>query len=129
MPQVSRHQLKPYIKQEIISSLWWVLADLNTEKEIGLLIEDLLTTTEKTMLAKRLAIALMLIKGYPYNLIKDSLKVSSSTISNLRNNLDKGSPGYKLASQKLMKHEKVNKFLKEITKMMVKNVARNIRFA
>lgn len=129
MPQVSRHQLKPHVKQEIVSSLWWVFADLKTEKEIGLLVEDLLTQTEKTMLAKRLAIALMLTKGYSYEIIMITLKVSSSTVAHIRNGLDRGGSGYKLAIKKLMTHEKVEKFLKEIAKMTIRNVARNIRFS
>lgn len=113
MPQISRFPLKPKIAKEITNSLWWVVANLRTEDEVSKFLGDLLTTTEKTMLAKRLAVALMLEKGFTYWQIRDTLKVSTATILAMRNWLEKGGEGYRLAIRKLLRREKIKNFLQE----------------
>ena len=45
--------------------------------------DDFLSPTEKTVLVKRLAIAVMLIKGNDYNSIRQTLKVTPVTISKI----------------------------------------------
>ena len=44
------------------------------------LVDVFFTRTEKIVLAKRIAIAFMLVKGYSYRQISDKIKVSTSTI-------------------------------------------------
>lgn len=57
------------------------LASLKGRQEIKGFLSELLTPTEKIMLAKRLAIVLMLQKHFPFLAIERTLKVSPSTIS------------------------------------------------
>lgn len=114
MPQLSRFPMSNKIKEEIISSLCWLIANFNSEKEVYKFLDDFLSKTEKLMLAKRLAIALMIEKGYSYFEIRDTLKVSTSTILRISHWLDKSGEGYKIGISKLRKKEKLHNFWKEI---------------
>ena len=64
MTQVSRIRLPKAVEDQMHGALRKALADLRTEEEVGEFLEDLLTPTEKIMLGKRLAIAILLDKGY-----------------------------------------------------------------
>ncbi len=47
------------------------------------LVDSFFTRTEKTIFAKRIAIAFMLVKGYNYRQISQKIKVSTSTVSRI----------------------------------------------
>lgn len=114
MPQVSKYPLRQSIKDDIIDSLWWLIGHLNQKDDVNKFLSDFLTETEKLMLAKRLAIALMLEKGFSYDVIKDTLKVSTSTITVISNWLHKGGDGYRIAIRKLAEKEQMEKIGKEV---------------
>ena len=81
MTQVSRHRIPKVIEERILSVFAKTLATLKTEKQVNLFLKDLLTSTEKVMLAKRIAIAFLLSKKYSYHDITLLLGVSVSTIA------------------------------------------------
>lgn len=114
MPQLSKFPVSNKIKEEIMSSFCWLIANFNSEKEVYKFLDDFLSKTEKLMLAKRLAIAMMIEKGYSYFEIRDTLKVSTSTILRISHWLDKSGEGYRLGIAKLMKKEKLHNFWEEI---------------
>lgn len=70
------------------------------------------------MLAKRLAIAAMLTKGYSYKDIGDVLKVSPTTVLNIKNWLERGGEGYKMAIKKLAEREVMDNFWKEVGEIL-----------
>lgn len=125
MPQVSKSPLSKEVNKKIIKGLWWLIATLNDQGDVDKFLGDLLTKTEKTMLAKRLAIALMLEKGRNYFEIRDTLKVSTSTILGIRHWLDQGGEGYRLAIKKLLKKEKSDRFWEEVGKATVELLTEN----
>lgn len=120
MAQISRNPLSKKIEAEIRQNLWQVIATLKDKKEASLFLEDLLTETEKTMLSKRLAIALLLEKKIEYRTIRDLLKVSLGTIGSVKIWLDKGGGGYQLAIRKLAKEESMKNFFIEIGQLLNK---------
>lgn len=97
---------------------WKAFQDLDKGEEIQSFLSDLLTKTERVMLAKRLSIALLLTKGYDYGSIKDILKVSSSTIGSIASWLDRSGEGYKLLLEKWLKEEKLKKFWEDIDRFL-----------
>lgn len=97
---------------------WRAFQDLDKGEEIQSFLSDLLTRTERVMLAKRLSIALLLTKGYDYQTIKDILKVSSSTIGSIASWLDRSGEGYKLLLEKWLKEEKMKKFWEDIDRIL-----------
>lgn len=110
MTQVSRYPLRADMEERLFEIFWQVLADLKTAPEIRVFLHDLLTPTERIMLAKRLGIALLLIKQYDYATIREILKVSTTTIAHVALWLKTEGSGYRAALMKIIKKEKQEAF-------------------
>jgi len=98
--QVSRRLLNKQIEQQIFETLWEAISQLKNKTEIQIFLTDLVTPTERIVLAKRLAIAVLLLKNTNYETIKDLIKVSGETISKVALTL-KMSNGYRMRLTKL----------------------------
>lgn len=114
MAQVSKRVLQKNVEERILDLLWASLSMLSTKQKVAFFLDDLLSPTEKLMFGKRLAIAFMLIKGYDYPSINSRLKVSDSTIWNVKTSLVYKGKGYKMAIQKIMSKEKWEKFWQDL---------------
>jgi uncharacterized protein YerC len=97
--QVSNRKLNATLEKQILPVFYQSLADLRTPEEVETVLSGLLTETERTALAKRLAIASYLEKGRSYENIRDTLKVSSATIASVAEHM--GDPGFRLALDKI----------------------------
>jgi uncharacterized protein YerC len=86
MPKLSKRPLSPKTEKELIGELWRALRELD-ERERVYLVDNLLTPTEKLMLAKRLAVLRELGKGASYETIREKFKVISNTVSRVSNTL------------------------------------------
>lgn len=95
--QISKKGIGQKTESKIFKSLYQVLADLKTPEDIAKFLEDVLSETERTVLAKRLAIAYWLNKNKSYDKIRQELKVSSATVANVQKWLEKSGEGLKLA--------------------------------
>ncbi|KKT56850.1 MAG: hypothetical protein UW81_C0020G0015 [Candidatus Giovannonibacteria bacterium GW2011_GWC2_44_9] len=80
MPHVSRKKLKKKVFIKIGEKLSDTVAKANSAREVRWIFKELITPTECVMLAKRLAIILMLEKGHSFNTIQRTLKVTPQTI-------------------------------------------------
>lgn len=114
MTQVSKLLLSKVLEQEMHSLLRKVLADLRQDAHVGAFLDDLLSKTEKIMLGKRLAIAVLLSKGYEYRSIHRILKVGMGTIASVQYQIKNGNQGYSLVIDKLNKEEKLKSVLNSI---------------
>ncbi|OGD93493.1 hypothetical protein A2697_03160 [Candidatus Curtissbacteria bacterium RIFCSPHIGHO2_01_FULL_41_44] len=83
MTKISRRALDKNLEKYIFTIFLKTIVDLKTLTEVKNFLEDLLSPTEKIMLIKRLAIAVMLTKGYTYDEIDHTLKVARNTIMNV----------------------------------------------
>jgi uncharacterized protein YerC len=101
MAQVSRWPLKKEVWEKIFDLFLHSLVKLNRKNELSLFIHDLLSPTERVMLAKRLAIALLLSKGHSYPVIRGKLHVTSSTIAKVNRQLQEGKGGLGIALNKI----------------------------
>lgn len=116
--QVSNRKLNATLEKQIFSVFYQSLADLRTPEEIETVFLDLLTDTELTALAKRLAIASFLEKGRSYENIRETLKVSSATIASVAEQM--GNPGFQLALDKIKAEEWADKWVSRITNLFTK---------
>jgi len=107
MPQVSRRSLSRNVQDKMFKIFFESLAQLSNPSDIQKLVLDLLGPVEQTMLAKRLAIALLLIKGYQYETIKDILKVSQGTISKINMILNLKGEGYNMTVKRILRKQKI----------------------
>ena len=112
MPHVSKQKLDKETLNQISERLITIIIKLQNKDEAVAFLEDLLTKTERIMLAKRLAITIMLERGYPFQVISRSLKVSEATISVMRDRIDRGGRGFKNILEKLEKDRSIEKLLK-----------------
>lgn len=114
MPQVSKRILSKDVEEKLFLIFFKSLARLSDPSDIQKFLYDLLGPVERTMLAKRLAIALLLAKGYRYESIKDILKVSQETIARVNIALNYQGEGYNLVIKKILQEEKVQAILEKI---------------
>lgn len=94
MPKISKNKLDKAAYDFISGNLIAALANLSEKKDIASLLDSLFTQTERLMLAKRLAIAVLLERGLSYKRIGGLLKVSSVTIGFVRNGIMKNNDSY-----------------------------------
>jgi len=120
MSQVSRNPLSKESNYEIQATLWWLLARLNSDSDIKIFLNGLLTKTEKIMLAKRLAIAFLLNKNYNHRDIRDALKVSTATVSKIKEAIDKTEGSYEIFIKKLEKRNELKKLEKQFDRFIGK---------
>ncbi|OGI59525.1 hypothetical protein A2814_03280 [Candidatus Nomurabacteria bacterium RIFCSPHIGHO2_01_FULL_38_19] len=81
MPHVSRKKLSSKLSGKLLNKLLAVLGRAQNKKYLSMVINELFTYTEKIMLAKRLAIILMLANNIPQHRVVKILKVSPSTVA------------------------------------------------
>ena len=119
MPQVSKIRLRKEIEERMFKVFFQSMANAKSPKEAKILLNDLLTPTEKIMLAKRLAIALLFLRGYNYSDIRQILKVSYGTISQVANRLKTEGSGYRKIVTKMARQEVWKDLLNQINDIFV----------
>ncbi len=96
--QVSATKIAGETQKKINQNFLKLLTNLRSEKDAETFFQDFFTETEKIVLVKRFAVALLLHQGFSYEEIQKQLKVSTATISVVAESLEK--PGFQLAFQK-----------------------------
>src|SRR3989338_4094214 len=81
MPHLSKKKLDKETLKKISGKLVAILERAQNQKKLAPLLDELLTATEKIMLAKRLAVVLMLSGDTPQHRIAEALLVSPSTVT------------------------------------------------
>ena len=114
MSQVSRKALSKDTEKKLFSIFFNSFTKLSKSSDIQKFLYDLLSPTEATMLAKRLAIAYLLMKGYRYETIKDTVKVSQETIARINLILKYQGGGYKMVLDQIFLDEKLQVILQKI---------------
>ena len=104
MPQVSRRKLPREIEEKIKASFYEAISVVKGDKESELFLRDLLTPTERVMIPKRLAIAILLSKGWTNSMICSRLNVTNSTVASVVRTFE-ASEGFKTVIDKLQKNE------------------------
>lgn len=105
MAQLSTQYIKPEIKGKLNSLLIDCIGRCSNSTLAADLVNDLLTTTEKVMLAKRIGIALMLLKKVGAREIAKTLKVSSPTIYKVKIWLEIKGSGYRTLLESIVKED------------------------
>jgi len=118
MPQVSRYPLKPETWNKIFNLFLHTFASINKKSDLSRVFYDLLSSTERIMLAKRLAIALLLVKKHNYNSIKHILHVTTGTIAKIQKQLLEGQGGLQIALEKIFKAQQTELLWEEIKDLL-----------
>ncbi len=124
MPHVSRNKLDLKAEQKLIQTLDLVLTKIQKEEQIDQFLLALLTPTERIMLAKRLAIVILLKEGLLESEIAETLHVTRVTVSRLQFFLESRGSGYQIALE-VLKNEKVMTEAKSILLKLARYAARS----
>jgi uncharacterized protein YerC len=103
MPHVSKQTLKKETAALLSDQLLTFVSIARTKQEALVLAEELFTETERLMLGKRLAIIVMLARGYSFTQIEETLAVTPQTITRLWKECKEG------------KHAKIQRYAREYT--------------
>ena len=105
MSQVSRRWLTPNVEAKINHLLIECIAGCADQQAAANFVDVLLTKTERTMIAKRVAIALMLVKGHSADDIDEKLKVSVATVYTVKAWLDSKGAEYRTLLEKIARKD------------------------
>lgn len=90
MTHVSKKLLNEGIVETLIEQLFKTISKASDKNALKYLGSELFTHTEKIMLAKRLALILLLDKGVPQHVIAEQLNISPSTIAKVSSKIEAG---------------------------------------
>ena len=109
MTQISKYPVSKAVYEKVFDVFLKTVSGLHTKDSVSEFFKEFLTPTEQIMLAKRLAIAFLLEKGYDYREISRILRVSTTTVSRVSVSYKYGSSFQKVV-KKLLRDEKIEKF-------------------
>lgn len=111
MPQVSKYRLPKKTEKELIKSLNLVLSTISQHEEMLSFLTAFLTDTEKLMLAKRLAVIVLIADGIPDSQIANKLHVTRITVAKMRYFYEsRGKEGYNIALNKIAHDKRLKAF-------------------
>ncbi len=113
MVQLSRRKVEQDVLEKLFTLFFRIVGKNKDREDFESIIQGVLSPTEKTMIAKRIAIFYLLIKNIDYTIICETLKVSAATVFKFRFILENNSrlvPSFK----KIIQNEKIINFLEEI---------------
>lgn len=103
MPRKQPKTLSHEERTKLLDELWTMIALLESREEVKNFFKDLLSETEALMLARRIQIAKLLLRGVGYDEIKEKLNTGYSTIAGVHRWLQSGSGGYEKVMPRLEK--------------------------
>lgn len=83
MTHVSKKKIKKDVANELADQFLTFLALARTKQDARVLAHELLSQTERVMLAKRLAIVILLVRRYSFTQIEETLGVTRQTVVRL----------------------------------------------
>lgn len=111
MAQISNYPISKDIAERIFDVFVKSIISVKGKQETEDFIADLFTPTEKIMLAKRVAIAFLLLRKYEYREISKVLRVSLPTISSVSFSLKYGKGSYQKILSKIAVQENIEELL------------------
>lgn len=119
MPQITKYPTSSTVDDRIFEVFIKSFVSLRVKDSAADFINDLFSPTEKVMLTKRIAIALLLLRDYQYRDISKILRVSVATISTVNISLKHGKGSYKKILDKIMREEKMEEFFQKTIEAII----------
>jgi uncharacterized protein YerC len=119
MAQVSRHFMNPNIEKRVYEVFIESVKNTKNSGEVIDFLNDLLSPVEKIMMAKRVAIAFLLLQDkYTYYQISKTLKVSRGTIAKIHATFALQGKGYRKILGDILKRKIAKTALSELLDAM-----------
>lgn len=113
MVRLSRLKLEDKVLNKLSVLLFEVIGKTNDQNKFSAIMRDLLSPSERIMLAKRIAIIYLLLKKVDYLTICDVVKVSPSTVAKFSLLLEKSEEVSQTFSS-ILRQEKILNFVEGI---------------
>lgn len=113
MTNISKRKVKEDIREKIFQLLFEAFGNIADREEFTGIIHDILSPTERIMIAKRVTIIFLLMKEIDHQMISDVLKVSLTTVAKFQFIME-NSKGIVEALRGLVRNEKIAHFFEEI---------------
>lgn len=115
MPQVSTRPIPLEVENTIYDLLIRAIERLSKKYDIVPFLSDILYPTERVMVAKRLSIAYLLLRGdYDHREIARLLRVSTNTVARVNLVLKTQGKGYRIIIEKFLKEQALKIVLNEL---------------
>ncbi|MEK7470886.1 MAG: Trp family transcriptional regulator [Patescibacteria group bacterium] len=115
MTQVSKHFMSPVIEEKVYRVFIESVKNTKSSSEVVDFLNDLLSPVEKIMMAKRVAVAFLLLENkYTYVQISKTLKVSKGTIAKIHAVFALQGKGYKKILGDILKRKVAKSALSEL---------------
>ena len=120
MSKVSKRLINNNLENRIFEVFIKTIVDLKKPIDVQNFLNDLLSPVERIMLIKRLAIAILLTKGYTYEKIDETIKVSNPTIMKVSLGLKYGiNNGYKKVIDNYLRHKNREESIDKIEEILL----------
>lgn len=119
MAQVSKYPISKVVADRIFEVFIKTLIGIKDKEEADDFTYDLFSPTEKIMLSKRIAIAILLLKGYQYREISKILRVSLTTIGSVSLSVKYGRGSYEKIFTKITKEEDLEEFFSKVIEKLL----------
>lgn len=114
MPHISKHAVEEKILRELEDHIDAILSKTNSRTR-AVVFKEILTKTERLMIAKRLAMIYLIQKGTPTHTISAMLKVSPSTVARFENRVEQNN--FNHTALWIKDYTPINKILKLIIEL------------
>lgn len=118
MPRVSKKLLDKDIESQMYKQFWNSLAKIDNPETAYQFFSDLLTETEKVMLAKRFATSILLIRGKSATDIRKSIHLSYTTIGSVAAWVKNANPKTRELLKSLSKEKDWGKIIDRIEEIL-----------
>lgn len=113
MTRISKYKVEDKVLKKLYFLMFEIISNMDEEERFTGIMEELLSPTEKIMIAKRIAIIYLLMKNIDYLMISDVLKVSSRTIAKFHSITNEGKEIKNLLDS-IIGNEKIKDFFEEL---------------
>lgn len=115
MGRVSKHFMNPEIEKRVYEVFIESVKNTKTSSEVVDFLNDLLSSVEKIMMAKRVAVAFLLLQDkYTYDEISKTVKVSRGTIAKIHATFALQGKGYRKILGDILKRKAAKSALSEL---------------
>jgi len=116
MSRRSNHPVSPIIEERVYKVFTNSFKDVKTSEDVISFLNDLLSSAERVMLAKRVAVAFLLIEDkYTYDDISRAIKVSRGTIAKIHAVLILQGKGYRRVLGNMIRNKNLKALLEELS--------------
>ncbi len=113
MTNISKRKVESDVMERVFQLLFEALGKKSDQEEFTKIIHDILSPTERIMIAKRVTIIFLLMKGVDHRTISQVLKVSQSTVAKFQLIME-NSKGIVETLQGIVASDRLSDFFKEI---------------